>query len=193
MNELVVPRAEDCFLVVVDVQPGLLHAYPQERAARVVEGVVFALQTLTRLGMPSLLLELEPEKLGPAHPDVLMASSGAAVLSKLSYDATREESFREAVRGTGRRTAVLLGVEAHVCVLQTAAGLKDLGYRVCYLADAVASREALDEDVGRKLLERAGAEALCTEALLFASLGSGHHPRFPEILPVLKDRVRRQS
>lgn len=192
MGQDLIPPAGDCFLVVVDVQPGLLKAYPPARARRAVEGVAFAAAALGVLGVPSLLLALDPGKVGPIHPDVLAAASaGSPVVAKVPYDANQEPSFVAACSALGRQTALIAGVEAHVCVLHTALGLRARGFRVHYLADAVASRDPVDEGVGRRLLEAGGVTPLTAETLLFAWLGSGRHPRFPEVLPLLKGRVRR--
>ncbi|GAB4282962.1 MAG: isochorismatase family protein [Deferrisomatales bacterium] len=181
------PHPDECFAVAVDVQPRLLGAYPPARARRLVDGVSFALEALGVLGVPALLLELEPDKLGPVHPHVQEAAGGAAPISKVWYDATREPAFLGAVEDLGRRTALVLGIEAHVCVLHTAAGLVDRGLQVHYLVDAVASRDAEDEAVGRRLMEAAGVRPLSTETLLFGALESSRHPRFREVLGVIKE------
>lgn len=193
MGSGLLPGADEAFLVAVDLQPGLLKAYPPERSEGVVAGAAFALACARALGIPSLLLALEPDKLGPVHPAVLAAAGAEEreVIAKVAYDATEEEGFRGRVAALGRPAAVVLGVEAHVCVLQTATGLLAAGHRVHYLADAVASRDPVDEEVGRRLLERAGVLPLTAETLLYSCLGSGRHPRFGHLLPLLKDRVRR--
>ncbi len=192
MRQDLIPPSRDCFLVVVDVQPGLLRAYPPERAEGSVQGAAFAAGALGRLGVPALLLALEPEKMGPVHSDVVGAAPpGTPVIPKVPYDANLEPGFAEACDALGRDVALVAGVEAHVCVLHTALGLLARRYRVHYLADAVASRDPVDEAVGRRLLEAGGVTPLTTETLLFAWLGSGRHERFPDVLPLLKARVGR--
>jgi nicotinamidase-related amidase len=192
METDLIPALEDSFLVVVDVQPGLLRAYPPDRARCAAEGAVFAVAALGALGVPAVLLALDPDKLGPVHPDVVSAApAGTPLVAKAAYDATREPAFLPACAALGRRVALVAGVEAHVCVLHTALGLRARGYRVHVLADAVASREPVDEAVGRRLLEAGGVTPLTVETLLFAWLGSGRHPRFPAVLPLLRERVRR--
>ncbi|MFU8856055.1 MAG: isochorismatase family protein [Deferrisomatales bacterium] len=192
MGAELIPTVEDCFLVVVDVQPGLLKAYPPGRARRVPRSAAFAVAALGAFGVPAVLLALEPEKMGPVHPDVLAAAPAESpVVPKVPYDANAEPAFVSATASLGRPVALLAGVEAHVCVLHTALGLRARGFRAHYLADAVASRAAADETVGRRLLEAGGVTPLTAETLLFAWLGSGRHPRFPEVLPLLKARVRR--
>lgn len=181
------PSPEDCFAVAVDIQPRLLSAYSPPRARRLVDGASFALEVLGALGVPVILLALEPEKLGPVHPHVLEATGGRTPIHKTWYDATREPAFLGAIEDLGRRTALVMGVEAHVCVLHTAISLLDRGFHVHYLADAVASRDPQDEAVGKTLLETAGVGPLSSETIVFSALQSSRHPRFREVLGILKE------
>ncbi len=185
------PRPGEVGLAVVDVQPGLLKAYPPRRAERVVSAVAGALWLLEPLGLPTLLLELDPGRFGTTHPEVAAAAPGARVAAKGRYDATRDPAALDGLEALGTAWVVLLGVETHVCVLQTALGLLERGRRVAFLDDAVFSRDPRDQRVGRELLLRAGALPLTTETLLFALLGGRDHPAFPRVLPRLKDRVNR--
>ncbi|WP_051463216.1 isochorismatase family protein [Deferrisoma camini] len=178
-------------LVVIDVQPGLLKAYPPRRARRVVESAAGALDLLAPLGLPTLILELDPDRLGPTHGRVLGAAPGARVVAKARYDATADPESFQALEDLDRPWLVLLGVETHVCVLQTAVGLLGRGRTVAFLDDAVFSRTPRDQRVGRELLVRAGAVPLTTEVLLFALLGGRDHPAFSQVLPRLKARVSR--
>ncbi|GAB4251189.1 isochorismatase family protein [Deferrisoma sp.] len=183
------PPPGDVGLAVVDVQPGLLKAYPPRRAERVVAAVAGALRLLEPLELPTLLLELDPDRFGPTHPEVAAAAPRARVAAKAWYDATRDAGAWGALEALGTGWVVLLGIETHVCVLQTALGLLERGRRAGFLDDAVFSRDPRDRRVGRELLLRAGAVPLSTETLLFALLGGRDHPAFPRVLPRLKARV----
>ena len=186
-----VPGPAECCAVAVDVQPGLLRAYPRARAERVVDETRFALEVLRELGVPVVLLALDPDRLGPVHPEVRGAAPGVPVVDKAVYDATRETAFLDALGGLGRPRVLLLGIETHVCVLHTALGLMERGLGVAWLADATFSRRPRDQRVGERLLERSGAVPLTTETFLFHALGGRSHPAFGRILPLLKARVRR--
>ncbi len=192
MNPLL-PGPEEAGLVVIDVQPGLLKAYPPARAERVIDAAAGALDLLAPLGLPTLVLELDPGRLGPTHPRVLGAVPGSRVAAKGCYDATADAGSSRALEALERPWLVLLGIETHVCVLQTAAGLLGRGRSVGFLDDAVFSRAPRDRRVGRELLVRAGAVPLTTETLLFALLGGRDHPAFPRVLPRLKARVTRPA
>ncbi len=189
----VFPGPEEAGLVVIDVQPGLLKAYPGRRAERVIDAAAGALELLAPVGLPALVLELDPDRLGPTHPRVLAAAPGARVAAKGCYDATADPGSSRALGALKRPWLILLGVETHVCVLQTAVGLLGRGRAVGFLDEAVFSRAPRDGRVGRELLVRAGAVPLTTETLLFALLGGRDHPAFPRVLPRLKARVGRPA
>ena len=81
---------------------------------------------------------------------------------------------------------VLAGAEAHVCVLQTALGLLDRSRRVFVVADAVGSRRPENKKAALRRLERAGAEVVTTEMLIFEWLGSAEHPAFKSVIALVK-------
>ncbi len=185
-----IPSADQCAAVAVDVQPGLLKAYPVGRARRVVDSARFAVSVLRALDVPLALLSLDPERLGPVAGAVEEAAGpGAARIPKGAYDAWREPAFRAWVAAVERPWVVLFGIETHVCVLQTAFSLLEVGFRVAWLRDAIDSRDDTDRGTGERLLERAGALPLTTETLAFATLRGRDHPAFPKILSLLKQRV----
>ncbi len=176
--------------MAVDVQPGLLKAYPAGKAAQVVDSARFAVSVLRELGIPLALMTLDPKRLGPVAAEVAEAAGpGAVRLSKGGYDAWREASFRDWVTSAGRSWVVLFGIETHVCVLQTAFSLLDAGYGVAWLRDATFSRAETDKETGERLLEQVGALPLTTEILAFAALGGRDHPAFPNLLTLFKRRV----
>jgi nicotinamidase-related amidase len=78
------------------------------------------------------------------------------------------------------------GAEAHVCVLLTVLGLLRLGYRVEYVADAVASRRPADRAVALERAQQEGARLTTVETTIFGWLGTYRHPRFREALALIK-------
>ena len=83
-------------------------------------------------------------------------------------------------------TLWVAGAEAHVCVLLTVLGLLRLGYRVEYVADAVASRRADDRAVALERAQQEGARLTTVETTIFGWLGSFRHPRFRDVLALIK-------
>jgi nicotinamidase-related amidase len=120
----------DCVLIVVDAQPGFASEPALERAVW--------LATLAReLRVPIVVTEEEPERNGPTEPRL---APGTTALRKPTFGLTGTPEILDAVRATGRSTAVLVGFETDVCVLQSAVGLLDEGLRVLVVEDATFSR-----------------------------------------------------
>jgi nicotinamidase-related amidase len=92
------------------------------------------------------------------------------------------------VQRTQRRAIVLTGMEAHVCVLQTALGLQQEGFHVFIVADAVGSRQArqLDRELALRRMEQAGCISVTTETVLFEWTEQGTDARFRDVLATVK-------
>jgi hypothetical protein len=98
----------------------------------------------------------------------------------------------EVVAGlAGRSTVLLAGIEAHVCVLQTALDLLGKGLHVLVATDGVASRDPADRDVALRRLERAGAVLTTAECAAFEWLGSAAAPAFKAVSLLVQERSRR--
>jgi isochorismate hydrolase len=102
----------------------------------------------------------------------------------MSFDACRSPGFFE--RLGPRPEIVVAGCEAHVCVLQTVLGLLDARRRVFVVSDAVGSRRPESKEAALRRLAAAGAEIVTTEMVLFEWLGSADHPRFREVIALVK-------
>lgn len=166
-------------LVIVDFQARLMPAIHD--GARVLAHAVRLAGAAKLLGVPILLTEQNPAGLGNTVPE--LAGSGP-VVTKMSFDACGEPDFLAALPEDGE--LVLCGCEAHVCLGQTALGLLALGRRVIVVQDAVGSRVAESKTVALRRLERHGAEIVTTEMVAFEWLRNASHPRFREVLALVK-------
>jgi nicotinamidase-related amidase len=136
------------------------------------------------LGVPVVTTEQNPKGLGPTVPDLARPDGAHPVVSKMSFDASRVGGVME-VLPAGHHI-VLAGCEAHVCVLQTALGLLDRSRRVYVVADAVGSRRTDNKEAALGRLERAGAEIVTTEMVVFEWLGSADDPNFKSVIALVK-------
>jgi nicotinamidase-related amidase len=133
---------DDSVLVVVDAQPGFLGV----EALTAVERMAWLVAVASRLGIPVVATEEEPERNGPTDARVAARlPSGTQVLRKLSFGLTGTPEILEAVRATGRTTAVLVGGETDVCVAQSAIGLRDEGFACVVVEDATFSPGEMHE------------------------------------------------
>lgn len=134
------------------------------------------------LGVPVLATEQNPSGLGATVPE--LAGRAARVLAKTTFDATRADGLTAAL--PAGHTVVVLGCEAHVCVLQTVLGLLDGGRRVAVVADAVGSRAPANRAAALERARGHGAELVTTEMVVFEWLADSAHPRFREVLALIK-------
>jgi nicotinamidase-related amidase len=125
--------------------------------------------------------------LGPTVPEVRERLQ-VAPLDKVCFGCFGDGPFREALatKAPAGADLVLVGVEAHICVLQTALGALDAGYGVHVLADAVGSRAARNYELGLERMRQAGCVISSTEMAIYELLGDAKRPEFKQMLPFLK-------
>lgn len=171
-------------LLLVDLQERLMPAVTE--GERTVANALRLIHAARRLNVPVLASEQYPEGLGPTVPAVRAALEDGEVHRKTTFDGARARGLAEAVAATHRRRIVLAGSEAHVCVLQTAAGFMARGYETAIVADAVASRAAESRRLGLDRLAAAGAQIVTTEMVLFEWIGEAATPEFRDLLELIK-------
>jgi nicotinamidase-related amidase len=149
---------EDSVLVVVDVQPGFLAA----EADRAVLRMAWLVAVAVRLGVPVVVTEEEPERNGATDARVAdRLPEAAAVFTKPTFGLAGAPEILDAVRATGRGTAVLVGCETDVCVAQSAIGLLEAGLETVVVEDATFSPGEMHE---RGLARLARAGVACNHA-----------------------------
>jgi nicotinamidase-related amidase len=149
-------KREDCCLLVIDVQDRLLPAMYDPEAA--VAGCRRLLDAARTAGVPVLVTEHYPAGIG--HTAALLDDliPAGAVMEKIYFSCFAEPSVRRRIRALGRQTLVLAGMEAHVCLGQSALDLNAAGYHVVVPPDATASRTRLDHETALLRLARDGAD-----------------------------------
>jgi nicotinamidase-related amidase len=161
MNGLL--NREDAALLVIDVQDRINAVMKNQKHLPRIEVLVEACQGLE---VPVIASEQYPQGLGPTV-ESLAAILGDTPPAKLTFSCARDEGLREAVEKSGRQQIVVTGIEAHVCVLQTALDLLNAGYEVHVTYDAVNSRRKSDRKWALHRMASAGAVITSTESALF--------------------------
>ena len=177
--------ARDGALLVIDLQDRLIKTV--EGRARLVTSVLRLVRGASILGVPSFATEQAPEKLGPSLPELAALISARA--GKTTFHAFGAPGIAGSLASRYIQHVTLVGIEAHICVAQTALELIRLGYRVQVPADAVGSRFPLDRDVALRRMEVAGAIITTTEAVLFEWIEGADHEHFREISALVKERT----
>src|SRR5262245_573608 len=167
------PTPSSSVLIIVDVQERLVPALPPEAEAEGSRSINVLLEAARALSVPVLATEQYPRGLGPTVDSVRepLERLGVRPIEKVAFSAMGEPAFVAALAALGRRHAVVVGVEAHVCVALTARDLAAAGHEVLVPFDGVASRRDDHRRAGLALCERAGALVTTSETVAFDWLG----------------------
>ena len=189
-------NADSSQLLLIDIQERLAPATLD--GARVVERAGILLDAAALLGVPYTVSEQYPRGLGPTVAAVREKADPERIFDKVHFScqaddrlaAVLAETGAETGAGTGaetgRRDTILCGMEAHVCVLQTALDLAEAGYRVHVVADAVTSRTAENRDLAVERMRAAGIGIVSTEMVLFEWLRTAGHPEFRAVSALIR-------
>ncbi|MSO48099.1 MAG: isochorismatase family protein [Thermoleophilia bacterium] len=137
MSLLIDPN--DSVLLVIDVQADFLARIEDATKAGLLERIAFLVESARYCAIPVIASIESPDDWGGLHPELVESVGDAPVLHKVVFGLADDPLVGPAVRETGRRTAVLVGLETDVCVAQSALGLLAEGFRVAVVEDAVAS------------------------------------------------------
>jgi nicotinamidase-related amidase len=170
-------------LAVIDVQEAFRPAVLDFE--RVAANVGVLIQGARILGLPVVVTEQYPKGLGHTAPEVARHLDGVTPIEKVCFSAFDADGFSAAL-DDDRDQVVLCGVEAHVCVSQTAEDLLATGREVHVAQDAVSSRTAGNRDLGLHKMERSGAALTSVEIALFELLRVAGTPEFKEIQALVK-------
>jgi nicotinamidase-related amidase len=184
-----VPRliATQSTLLVVDVQEKLLVAMPD--APGLVRDIGFLLDVAALVGVPSVATEQYPKGLGPTHPD-LVRRLPADRPAKVAFSCCGVPGLTDGLKSSGRPSVVVVGMEAHVCVLNTVLDLLEAGSSVFVCADAVQSRYRVDQDTAVRRMDRAGAVLTTVETTAFEWMVGADHPQFKLVSKLVQERMR---
>lgn len=177
-------RATDSALVVIDMQERLVPA--MLAPARTLKNAALLIEAARELRVPVLLTEQYPAGLGKTMPEVTSVSEGLPVFEKLHFSCMEDRVFAKALAALDRQQIVLAGMEAHICVVQTAASLLEAGYQVFVASDATASRSSESEQACLHRLSAAGVGIVTSEMVVFEWLGKAGTPSFKKMLPKVK-------
>lgn len=182
MTRHAILSAHNSLVLLVDMQTGLLPAIHDTDA--LVEHTQRLLAAARKLGVPVVATEHCADKIGATDPR--LAALADDTLHKVHFDATREAGMLERLP-VGRRHILVLGTEAHVCVLQTALGLAAAGLQPWLVSDCVGSRRESDRSTALQRWLAGGGNVLSSEMAIFEWLGSARHPAFREVLALVKN------
>jgi nicotinamidase-related amidase len=175
-------------LLVVDLQEKV--APPVQDSASVIDMCCRLVHIANRLGVPVTVSQHYPKGLGPTvAPLRSVLGAEAAVLDKVHFSCLADPGLHqrfEALRDQGRGQVVICGVEAHVCVGQTALDLLADGYAVYLVADAASARSPLSRALSFERVRQGGGYVVDAEMVMFEWLGQAGTAEFRDLIGLLK-------
>lgn len=178
------PTPENSLLLLVDVQSrlaGLMH-----ESEAMIRQQKLLIEASQQLDIPIVWAEQVPDKLGLTVAPLADLLVDQAPCHKVSFGCCQEPKLLQAIESANRPHIVLAGIEAHVCVWQTAAALLATSYGVHVVEDAISSRSLINKQVGLKRMYQAGGFASSVEMVIFEWMGDANHPKFRAISQLIK-------
>ncbi|MBW2094598.1 MAG: isochorismatase family protein [Deltaproteobacteria bacterium] len=180
MNGMLIDK-EDCALVIVDVQ---------EKLVPVITGAEETIQNIIKLVKFTKIIDIpivvtEQQNLGRTVEQVRTEIGEIEPISKITFSCFASEEFQNYLRSLGRKTLILTGIEAHICVAQTALDAPR-EYPVQVVSDAVASRDPRNRDIALQRMRAAGVTVTSTEMLIYELLKKAGTDEFRATLPLVK-------
>jgi nicotinamidase-related amidase len=177
--------AERAALVVIDMQESfrnVISDFP-ETAARVA---LFA-HGMQLLGVPLIVTEQYPKGLGHTAGEIrTVLPTGVEPVEKTAFSSCGAREFVSRLDETGARQIILCGIEAHICVNQTAHDLLARGLQVHLLTDCITARTEHNKQIGLAKMQQAGALPSSSETALFELMRDAKHEQFKAVQKLVK-------
>ena len=193
MSKLTIAR-EDAVLVAVDFQEKLMPT--MNGRDRLEDSMCRLIKGCRILGVPVLVTQQYTKGVGPTSERIAKAlteglsgsipETSFTHIEKNSFSAMKEPSFVKALSDTGRRTVILTGIEAHICVQQTAIDLVEAGYSVFGALDCMSSRTKENKELGQIRMTQSGIIVTGYESVLFDMLIYSGDATFKQISAIIK-------
>jgi isochorismate hydrolase len=172
---------QECILAVIDVQEKLLPVIADKES--MLQNIIRLIKVCRITDIPVIVTE--QEKLGNTVAEIRKEFSAESAIQKVHFNSFACRNFAEQIEKTGRKTLILTGVEAHICVTQTALHALPF-YNVQIVSDAVSSRLPDNRNVALQRLRDAGATITSTEMFIYEILQKAGTEEFRSVLPLVK-------
>lgn len=170
--------SERSSLLVVDVQDKLLHHVHDWQS--LLQNVIWLVRVARKVAVPVMATEQYPKGLGHTTAELLQELPDGAVADKVHFSCAAARCL-PGLPGGDRPQVVICGMEAHVCVMQTAIELKLAGKEVFVVGDSVGSRNPADNACALDRMRGYGIEIVSREMVAFEWLRQAGTPLFKEI------------
>lgn len=171
--------------VIIDVQTRLATAMPADAMQAVVKNCSILAQTAAMLGVTMIVTEQYPQGLGHTVPELSALMPNIHAVEKMTFSCLAESRFtRQLTRDHSQ--VIFAGMEAHICVLQSALDLVAAGKQVFVVEDAVISRNPANKANALARMRDAGCVITNTESVVFEWLGAAEGEVFKTVSKLIR-------
>ncbi len=153
---------------------------------RLTKNIGILLESAAELNVPVLVTEQYVKGLGATLPELKEKAAAAPCYEKMAFSCCGSSEFVDKLKATGRTQVIITGMETHVCVLQTVVELRDAGYEVHVVKDAVMSRSKQNWQTAIEAMTLTGAVPTCTESALFQLLKVAGSDEFKKLSKLVR-------
>ena len=180
---------ENVGLLIVDIQGTLAHRVHNSQS--LIHNIVKLVQCCKLLGVPIVVLEQNPDGLGETIPEIETHVASAPHFKKFTFNAVADtDQYSSDILSSLSEMALtrwlIVGIEAHVCVYQTVIGLLENNFNVYVVDDCISSRESSNAVLAINNMRDHGAQISSVEMAVFGLLKTCQHPKFREVLTLIK-------
>ncbi|HDM88874.1 MAG TPA: hydrolase [Candidatus Bathyarchaeota archaeon] len=184
VGEALLSRDETA-LIIIDVQEKLFERV--EDGDRIADSICKLIRFANILGIPIILTEQYPEGLGPTIHRIRELIPNVKPIEKIEFSCMASREFRRRISEINVKNLVLTGIEAHICVAQTAIEAITSGYKVYVVYDAISSRHRDDKAIAIERMKQHGVYMVTSEMLMYEVLRRAGTPEFKEILKLVRE------
>ncbi len=177
-------NSDKCCLVIVDVQGKL--ATLMHDSEMLFRNIQILIKVFKILGIPILWCEQIPKALGRTVPQIANLLTDHTPIEKSCFSSWGDNRFNDECAALNRRQIILCGIEAHVCIYQTAMESKQKNMHVTVISDAVSSRTKENKDLAIEKMFHEGIDIASTEMVLFELMQTADHPKFKDVVKLIK-------
>eukprot|EP00484_Ammonia_sp_Unknown_P026304 CAMPEP_0197023652 /NCGR_PEP_ID=MMETSP1384-20130603/4320_1 /TAXON_ID=29189 /ORGANISM="Ammonia sp." /LENGTH=201 /DNA_ID=CAMNT_0042451897 /DNA_START=53 /DNA_END=658 /DNA_ORIENTATION=+ len=182
------PTVQSSILLLCDIQAKFGQHLPN--IERVVSSSKFLMNCSFVLDIPVIATEQYPKAFGKTREELATAKTMIFEKTKFSMLTDEVNAKLHQIGGLKQRNDVILtGIEGHICVLQTALDLLNMGYNVHLCVDAIDSQRSIDKEMAMQRLSQCGAVLTTSESVLFQLLGDAKHAKFKETQQFVKQHI----
>jgi nicotinamidase-related amidase len=175
------------FCLLIDLQEKLFPAIYEKEI--LLKNIEFLLNGLTELGTPIIATEQYPKGLGNTLGAIVNKKQIQKFLEKTEFSAWLNPIIKQEIIKLDKKQVVLIGIESHICVLQTALHMIKHGFEVFIPTDCVGSRTLANTQNALQRIQLAGGNITNIESCLFEIMESSTHPQFKTISDLIKKGV----